>query len=78
MDGTISNDLNWMMKLIEKHVPCNCYDLRLWRRCVGRAWCLRTVHLQRLKFFRDGLAFEFAMKGMAAVPPLVLARPERP
>jgi len=70
MSDTIGSDLAWMMTIIQKHVPCTCYTLTLWRACGHKPWCLRATHLQRLRFFRDGLAFDLAMKGIATVPPL--------
>jgi hypothetical protein len=80
MSDTIGSDLAWMMGIIQKHVPCTCYTLALWRACGHKPWCLRATHLQRLRFFRDGLAFDLAMKGIATIPPLgdVSTLPTRP
>jgi hypothetical protein len=69
MTGTIAEDLVWLKNLIEEHVPCNCFFLALGRACRHKPWCLRTFHVQRLRFFRDSITFEFAMKGIAMTPP---------
>jgi hypothetical protein len=70
MTGTTANDLTWLKSLIERYVPCSCYTIRLWRSCLGKPWCLRETHMHRLRFFRDSLAFDLAMKGITTVLPL--------
>jgi hypothetical protein len=70
LNDSIAEDLGWMRSLVETYVPCKCYLVRFHRACLGKPWCLRSIHMQRLRFFRDNLAFELAMKGIATVPAL--------